>query len=100
MSRLTLPRAVPGSRMLFCVHEHDAGLVLEPATTHVRGRRSLAAHVPAHGIFRVTHDGPKTYMHADITLVLAHIPITVTDRPRLAGIRPGQDIPLMFAFIG
>jgi hypothetical protein len=72
----------------------DAGLVLEPATTRVRGSGSLAsASVPALTAPEVSYDGTTTTLDAGVRLTLPRVIITTTPAANaaLSGTWPGQE---------
>ena len=80
----------------------DAGLVLEPATTHVRGSGSLAsALVPALTAPVVSHDGTTTTIDAGVRLTLPRVLTTMTPAANatLSGTWPGQERPVVLATV-
>jgi hypothetical protein len=80
----------------------DAGLVLEPATTHVRGSGSLTStSVPALTAPAVSHNGTTTTIDAGIRLTLPRVIITATTVSNLAlsGTWPDQRTPVLLATV-
>jgi len=81
----------------------DAGLVLEPGTTHVRG----SGTTPADGVPAlrspsapvVTHDGTTTRVEAGLVLTLLRVPAAGAAELALTGTWPGQDEPLLLAAV-
>jgi hypothetical protein len=79
----------------------DQGLVLEPATTHVRGGGSSYA-VPALTAPVVTHDATTTTIDAGVRLTLPRVvdvAATPGTGPTLAGTWPGQEVPCVVASV-
>jgi hypothetical protein len=80
----------------------DAGLVLEPTTTHVRGSGSFAsASVPALTAPAVSHIGTTTTIDAGVRLTLPRVIITttLTEAAALRGTWPGQESPVVLATV-
>lgn len=79
----------------------DAGLVEEPATTHVRGSGSLPVDdVPDLRTVEVLHDGPSTRMRASVTVTLLRTPVAASGGGwTLTGTWPGQQTPLLLAIV-
>ena len=80
----------------------DAGLVLEPATTHVRGSGSLASDsVPALTKPVVSHNGTTTTIDAGVRLTLPRVIIATapTVNAALTGTWPGQEAPVVLAVV-
>lgn len=81
----------------------DAGLVLEPATTHVRGSGSLpSASAPALTAPVVSHNGTTiTIVDAGVRLTLPRVIITTTPAANaaLSGTWPGQATPVVLATV-
>jgi hypothetical protein len=78
----------------------DAGLVLEPATTHVRGSGSLAsASVPALTTPVVSHIGTTTTIDAGVRLTLPRVIVATAPAVNAAvsGTWPGQKAPVVLA---
>lgn len=78
----------------------DAGLVLEPATTDVRGSGSVpSASVPTLMAPVVRHNGTTTTSDAGLRLTLARAVITTTPASNavLNGTWPGQETPVVLA---
>ena len=76
------------------------GLVLEPATTHVRGSGSApVAEVPRLQPPQVSHEGTATRIRAGVALTLLRVPAAGTARSSLTGTWPGQQAPLLLASI-
>jgi hypothetical protein len=78
----------------------DAGLVLEPATTHVRGSGSWpSASTPALTAPVVSHNGTTTTIDAGVRLTLPRVIITTTPAANaaLSGTWPGQATPVVLA---
>jgi hypothetical protein len=79
------------------------GLVPEPASARVRGSGSAAVDVELQlAAPRVTHDGPVTRIDAGLALTLLRLPRSggASDGPALTGTWPGQEEPLLLAFVG
>ena len=82
----------------------DEGLVLEVATTHVRGSGSSpSADVPDLQVPVVTHDGTTTRVDAGVALMLLRVPTTGpaagTGGLVLTGTWPGQQAPRLLVSI-
>jgi hypothetical protein len=80
----------------------DAGLVLEPATTHVRGSGSLAsASAPALTAPAVSHNGTTTTIDAGVRLTLPRVITTTTPAANAAlnGTWPDQETPVVLATV-
>lgn len=80
----------------------DAGLVLEPATTHVRGSGSLpSTGAPALTAPVVIHRGTTTTIDAGVRLTLRRVIITTTPAANaaLSGTWPGQETPVVLATV-
>jgi hypothetical protein len=80
----------------------DAGLVLEPATTHVRGNGCLAStSVPALTAPAVSHKGTTSTIDAGIRLTLPRVVMTTTlaTNAALSGTWPGQETPVVLATV-
>lgn len=80
----------------------DAGLVLEPVVTHVRGGGSLpSASVPALTAPAVSHNGTTTTIEAGARLTLPRVIITTTPvvKAALSGTWPGQASPVVLATV-
>jgi hypothetical protein len=80
----------------------EAGLVLEPATTHVRGSGSLAStRAPAVTAPTVSHSGTMTTIEAGVRLTLPRVIITTTlpGNASLSGTWPGQETPVVLATV-
>jgi hypothetical protein len=78
----------------------DAGLVLEPATTHVRGSGSWpSASTPALTAPVVSHNGTTTTIDAGVRLTLPRVIIATTPAANaaLSGTWPGQATPVVLA---
>lgn len=80
----------------------DAGLVLEPVLTHVRGGGSLpSSSVPALTAPAVSHNGTTTTIDAGVRLTLPRVIITTTPvgKAALSGTWPGQATPVVLATV-
>ncbi|PPK98586.1 hypothetical protein CLV92_101285 [Kineococcus xinjiangensis] len=80
----------------------DGGLVLEPATTHVRGSGSWSsADVPALTAPVVSHHGTTTTIHAGVRLTLPRVLVATTPAAdaSLSGTWPGQETPVVLATV-
>ena len=76
----------------------DAGLVLEPGTTHVRGSGSAPADpVPSWETAEVVHLGTVTELRAGSTIRLFRNPTEGDGVLTLTGTWPGQETPLLLA---
>lgn len=81
----------------------EAGLVREPATTHVRGSGSLPlASAPTVTAPVVRHDGTTTNIDAGVRLTLQRVVVTTTPAVNavLSGTWPGQETPVVLASVG
>ena len=98
--RALLTAILTGGREADLFAATPAGLVLEPATTHVRGSGSLpTAEVPRPRALEVTHDGTSTRIRAGVALTLLRVPAAGTARSSLTGTWPGQEAPQLLATI-
>jgi hypothetical protein len=80
----------------------DAGLVLEPATTHVRGSGSFSsASAPALTAPAVSHNGTTTTIDAGVRLTLPRVITTTTPAANAAlnGTWPDQETPVVLATV-
>jgi hypothetical protein len=80
----------------------DAGLVLEPATTLVRGSGSLAsASIPELAAPEVSYDGRTTTIDAGVRLTLSRVISTTTlaANAALSGTWPGQETTVVLATV-
>lgn len=92
---------VTGGREADLYAATDHGLVLEPATTHVRGSGSSTG-VPALTAPAVSHHGTTTTIDAGVRLTLPRVvdvAATPGARPALSGTWLGQAIPCVMASV-
>jgi len=91
---------VTGGREADLYAATEQGLVLEPATTHVRGSGSSAT-VPPPTAPTVSHDGTTTTITAGVEIVLPRVVVTVAPGTglTLSGTWPGQETPCVLATV-
>jgi len=80
----------------------EAGLVLEPGTTHVRGSGALPlSSVPALAAPVVSHNGTTTTIDVGVRLTLPRVitPTARTANAALSGTWPGQETPVVLAIV-
>ncbi|HEU4675175.1 MAG TPA: hypothetical protein VFS29_04265 [Motilibacteraceae bacterium] len=89
-----------GGRQADLFRATPEGLVPEPTSARVRGSGSPGAAVPALGAPSVTRDGTTTLIDSGLALTLLRVPRgTGADGRTLTGTWPGQEEPLLLAYL-